>query len=106
MTLEERLTQTCTVTRQPATGETGETVIATDLACSYPYPAGKQTRERPDMATKVNIFEILTAEAAINNDDKITVNGRIFDIIDAKKWQSAFNAGEPFIFIIAEEPVA
>lgn len=103
--LSQQLTQTCIVTRPPATGETASSTVAASLACTFPFPASKVTRERPDMATKVNIFEMFTAEADIEHDDKVEVNGRFFDILVSQKWQSAFNGGQTFVMLIMEEPI-
>lgn len=83
-----KLSRTCDITRAPATGETGVTAVVTGLACTNPFPASRETRSRPELATVFDLWEIMGAEASdVENNDTLTLDdGRVFNIIKANSW--------------------
>ena len=100
---EARHKRSCTVTRPPATGESGVVIVASDLPCSNPWPAGKETRALPDMATIVALYEMSSDEAAFENEDTLTLDdGTIFKIKRAQPWRSSSNRS-PFFMLIVEK---
>lgn len=104
MTRKLQMTQTCTVTRNPVTGESGDTAVASNLPCTPPSPAGKSTRELPGMATIVALFEIRTeATVTIEDNDVLATGGRTFSILRAQRWEPSGAAKQPFYFLVLEE---
>lgn len=98
-----RMTRKCTITRRLSVGQSGSTAVARDLACSNPYPASSDTRRDPQLATISNLLEIATADAAIEDEDVLTLDdGRIFHIRRAQEWQSAKHRCT-FYFLVVEE---
>ncbi len=104
-----RLTRTCTITRPLAVGQSGGTAVASGLACSNPYPASSETRRDPQLASISNLFEMVTADADIDDEDILTLDddgeaaSRIFHIRRAQKWQSARADRCTFYFLVVEE---
>lgn len=101
-----RLTHTCTITRRPNVGQSGVTTVAQGLACSQPYPASSDTRRDPQLASITNLFEMVTANAAIDDEDILTLDGeteRVFHIRRAQEWQSARRDRRTFFFLVVEE---
>lgn len=105
-----RMTRTCTITRRLSVGQSGDTAVADDLPCTNPYPASSETRREPLLATISNLYEIMTADAAIEDEDILTLvddgqegQDRVFHIRRAQKWRSA-RVGQPTIyFLVVEE---
>lgn len=84
-TVQRRRSTTCTITRNPTAGETGVTVIVSDLACSPPYPA---TPKDWELATGFNGWEIVTDDAdGIKDKHVVTMaSGKVFTIERNKRW--------------------
>ena len=80
-----RRSTTCTISRNPTAGETGVTVIVSDLACTPPYPA---TPQQWDMATAFNGWEIVTDDASGVKDEQVVTmaSGQVFTIKRNKRW--------------------
>lgn len=102
---DARHKRTCTVTRPPATGESGITTVAANLPCSNPWPAGKEAREIPDLATIVELYEMTTDEATFANDDTLAMDddGTQFKIKRALRWQSTLANRPTFYMVILEK---
>lgn len=101
---DARHKRSCIVTRPPATGESGVTTVASDLPCSTPWPAGKDTRALPNMETIVELFEMTSNNAAFENDDTLTLDdGTVFKIKRAQPWNSSIATRPTFYFLILEK---
>ena len=102
---DARHKRTCTVTRPPATGESGITTVAANLPCSNPWPAGKEAREIPDLATIVELYEMTTNTATYLNDDTLTMDDDSiqFKVKRAMKWESSSPTRPAFYFLILEK---
>ena len=102
---DSRHKRTCTITRPPATGESGITNVAVNLPCSNTWPAGRETRELPDLATIVELYEMTTDEATYQNDDTLTMDddGTEFKVKRAMPWKSSFSNRPTFYFVILEK---
>ncbi len=96
--------RTCTVTRPPATGESGITNVATDLPCSNPWPAGKEAREIPGLASIVELYEMTANRAVFQNDDTVTMDDvTVFKIKRAMPWVSSKATQAKFYFLVLEK---
>ena len=85
-----KLSRTCTVTRAPATGETGVTAVAAALPCTNPFPASRETRSRPELAHIYELWEIVATYVAAENNDTLTLDdGQVFSIVKANPWLPA-----------------
>lgn len=103
MLRDARHHRTCTVTQPPATGEVGVTTIASNLPCSNPWPASKATRELPDLASIVELFEMTADSAAFAFDQTVTLDdGREFKIKRAMPWDSSQVGRDTFYFLVVE----
>lgn len=100
-----RLKRTCTITRPPVAGESEETAVATDLACSVPYPIAQERKEREQnkLGTMAMQFEIFTDMAAIESFDKLVTNGRTFFVVHASRWESSRTGRTTYMRVIGEE---
>lgn len=84
---KRKLSRTCDITRAPATGESGVTAVATGLACTNPFPASRETRSRPELATVFDLWEIVAEQVDAENNDTLTLDdGRVFNVIKANPW--------------------
>lgn len=101
---DARHKRTCTVTRPPATGESGVTNVATNLPCSNAWPAGRETRAIPEMATIAELYEMTSNTAAFENEDTLTLDdGTVFKIKRAQPWDSSLATRPTFYFLILEK---
>lgn len=101
---DARHKRTCSVTRPPATGESGITTVAAALPCSNPWPAGRETRLLPELATIVELFEMTSHEAAYKNDDTLTLDdGSQFKVKRALPWRSSLSNRPAFYLLVVEK---
>lgn len=83
------LTQTCDIVQLPATGETQTTQIATNLACSNPFPGNRHNWTE---ATDFEGLEIFTAlQDGVEKGQILTVNGEKFTIEQKKERKYGVN---------------
>lgn len=73
--------QKCTVTRNPATGDTGVTTIVTGLACTLPYPIENEAGFKRWGATDFNGFELFAEDDTdVKDGDILTTNSTAYTI--------------------------
>ena len=81
MTRKDRMEQKCTITRNPATGDTGVTTIVTGLVCTLPYPIESEAGFKRWGATDFNGFELFAeSDADVKDGDILTVNSATYVI--------------------------
>lgn len=98
---ETRHSRTCTVTRPPATGSTGITVVASQLPCSPPWPARPALRVVPELATILELYEMTSDAADFRSDDSLTLDdGTRFKIKSANRWEGSRPGRPPFYALI------
>ncbi len=81
MSQKVRMAKTCTITRNPATGETAVITIVEGLACTTPYPIESEAGFKRWGATDFDGFELFAEEeASVQNGDILTTNSITYTI--------------------------
>lgn len=82
-----RMTETCTITRNPSAGNTGITTVATDLPCTPAYPVDETAMRMWELATTARMFEISAADSpGVRDGDLVALDGKTYLIKGRQRW--------------------
>ena len=83
------LDQTCTITKNPSAGSTGVSDVATDLACTSPYPVQMGNMQEVVNATIYDMMNIITDyNEAVAPGQLLAWGARLFTIKRVAHWHS------------------
>lgn len=81
------LSQTASTTRRQKTGNKfAQGANLPRVACSVPYPADPEIRNRPVLDTPYELFEVFTEVADIREGDHLVYDGTDYPIHSCGNW--------------------